>query len=36
MPVRYPDMLHRRRRFVPVYVAIWGAVLAAVIGAAHG
>lgn len=36
MPVRYPDMLRRRRRFVPVYVAIWAGVLAAVIGATHG
>jgi hypothetical protein len=36
MPVRYPDMLRRRQRFVPVYVAIWAGVLAAVIGATHG
>lgn len=36
MPVRYPDMLRRRRGFVPVYVAIWAGVLAAVIGATHG
>ena len=35
-PVRYPEMLARRRRFVPVYVAIWAGVLAAVIGATHG
>jgi hypothetical protein len=27
-PVRYPEMLSRRRRFVPAYVAIWAAVLA--------
>jgi hypothetical protein len=26
-PVLYPEMLARRRRFVPVYVAIWAAVL---------
>jgi hypothetical protein len=36
MPVRYPDMLHRRRHFLPVYVAIRGAILAAAIGAAYG
>ena len=36
MPVRYPDMLHRRRRLVPVYLAIWAGVLAAALGAAHG
>ncbi len=36
MPVRYPDMLRHRQRFVPVYVAIWAGVLAAVIGATHG
>jgi hypothetical protein len=36
MPVRYPDMLRRRRRFVPMYLAIWAGVLAAVIGATHG
>jgi hypothetical protein len=28
-PVVYPGMLVRRRRFVPTYVAIWAAVLAA-------
>jgi hypothetical protein len=28
-PVLYPEMLTRRRRFVPAYVAIWAAVLAA-------
>jgi hypothetical protein len=28
MPVLYPEMLVRRRRFVPVYVAIWAAVIA--------
>jgi hypothetical protein len=27
-PVLYPEMLARRRRFVPAYVAIWAAVLA--------
>jgi hypothetical protein len=27
-PVLYPEMLVRRRRFVPAYVAIWAAVLA--------
>lgn len=27
-PILYPEMLTRRRRFVPVYVGIWAAVLA--------
>ena len=36
MPVRYPDMLRRRQRFVPVYLAIWAAMLAAAIGASRG
>jgi hypothetical protein len=36
MPVHYPDTLRLRRRFVPLYVAIWVAVVAAVIGAANG
>ena len=36
MPVRYPDMLRYRVRFVPLYMAIWAGVLAAVIGATHG
>ena len=27
-PVLYPEMLTRRRRFIPAYVAIWAAVLA--------
>ncbi len=27
-PVLYPEMLTRRRRFVPAYVAIWAAVVA--------
>ena len=36
MPVRFPEMLRRRQRFVPLYVVIWAAVLAAVAGASHG
>jgi hypothetical protein len=28
-PVRYPAMLDRRKRFVPLYVAIWAAVIMA-------
>jgi hypothetical protein len=36
MPVHYPEMLRYRRHFVPVYLAIWAAVVAAVIGATHG
>jgi hypothetical protein len=36
MPVHYPEMLRRRGRFVPLYVAIWGVVVAAAIGAARG
>ncbi len=35
-PVHYPDTLRLRQRFVPVYVAIWAALVAAVIGAAYG
>jgi len=27
-PVTHPEMLHRRRRFVPVYVAVWISVIA--------
>jgi hypothetical protein len=27
-PVTYPEMLRRRRRFVPVYVAVWICVIA--------
>lgn len=29
-PITHPQMLHRRQYFVPVYAAIWGAVLACV------
>lgn len=36
MPIRFPEMLRRRRRFVPLYVAIWAGVLAAIAGATHG
>ena len=36
MPIRYPAMLERRRRFVPVYVAIWLAVLASGVLAFRG
>ncbi len=36
MPIRYPEMLRRRQRFVPLYVAIWAGVLAAIAGATHG
>jgi RsiW-degrading membrane proteinase PrsW (M82 family) len=36
MPVHYPEMLRSRARFVPLYVAIWGVVVAAAIGAARG
>ncbi len=28
-PIAYPEMLHRRQYFVPAYVAIWAAVIAA-------
>ena len=28
MPVRHPDILARRRAFVPVYMAIWAFVVA--------
>lgn len=27
MPIHHPDMLERRKRFVPVYASIWAAVL---------
>ena len=27
-PITHPEMLHRRRYFVPVYVAIWAIVIA--------
>jgi hypothetical protein len=33
MPVRFPRMLRERRRFVPLYLAIWGGLLVAAIGA---
>jgi len=36
MPVRFPGMLHERRRFVPLYLAIWCGLLAAAIGAIRG
>jgi hypothetical protein len=36
MPIRFPEMLRRRRRFVPIYIAIWAGVLAAIAGATHG
>jgi hypothetical protein len=36
MPIRFPEMRRRRQRFVPLYVAIWVVVLAAIAGAAHG
>jgi len=36
MPIRFPEMLRRRQRFVPLYVAIWAGVLAAIAGATHG
>jgi hypothetical protein len=36
MPIRFPEMLYRRQRFVPLYVAIWAGVLAAIVGATHG
>lgn len=36
MPIRFPEMLQRRKRFVPLYVAIWAGVLAAIVGATHG
>jgi hypothetical protein len=36
MPVQFPEMLRRRQRFVPLYVAIWAGVLAALVGATHG
>jgi hypothetical protein len=36
MPIRFPEMLGRRQRFVPLYVAIWVGVLAAIAGATHG
>jgi hypothetical protein len=36
MPIRFPEMLRRRQRFVPLYLAIWAGVLAAVAGATHG
>ena len=36
MPIRFPEMLRRRQQFVPVYLAIWAGVLAAIAGAAHG
>jgi hypothetical protein len=35
-PVRYPDMLRTRRRFVLPYMAIWGGLLVAALEAAHG
>jgi len=35
-PVHHPEMLRVRRRFVPVYVAIWVVVAAAAIGASRG
>jgi hypothetical protein len=35
-PVLYPEMLTRRRRFVPAYVAIWAAVLASGMVALRG
>ena len=35
MPVHHPEMLRVRRRFVPVYVAIWVVVAAAAIGASR-
>jgi hypothetical protein len=36
MPIRFPEMLRRRQRFVPLYIAIWAGVLAAIAGATHG
>jgi hypothetical protein len=36
MPIRFPEMLRRRQRFVPLYVAIWAGLLAAIAGATHG
>jgi hypothetical protein len=36
MPIRFSEMLRRRRRFVPLHVAIWAGVLAAIAGATHG
>ncbi len=36
MPIRFPEMLQQRRRFVPLYVAIWAGVLTAIAGAARG
>jgi hypothetical protein len=36
MPIRFPEMLSRRQRFVPLYMAIWAGVLAAIAGATHG
>ena len=31
MQIRYPEWLHRRRHFVPLYVAIWAALLATIV-----
>jgi hypothetical protein len=36
MPVRFPEMLRRRHWFVPLYLAIWTGILAAIAGATHG
>ena len=36
MPIRFPEMLRRRQRFVPLYIVIWAGVLGAVAGATHG
>jgi hypothetical protein len=36
MPIRFPEMLRRRQRFVPLYVAIWAGVLAAIARSTHG
>jgi len=36
MPIRFPEMLQHRQRFVPLYVAIWAGVLVAIAGATRG